>query len=95
MRQGNVGLAIFSLTQICSLAQTTLHRPQSSRRQCLRSIFRRRRGRESPALFSSHGVLNVDFSYQTRTDAYGRALYCFMTPSGLENPTLHVSPGDA
>jgi FtsP/CotA-like multicopper oxidase with cupredoxin domain len=47
-----------------------------------------------PALFSSHGMLAVNFSYQTRTDAEGRTLFCFMTPSGLENPTLHVLPGD-
>jgi FtsP/CotA-like multicopper oxidase with cupredoxin domain len=47
-----------------------------------------------PALFSSHGILNVNFSYQTTTDAEGRTLFCFMTPSGLENPTLHVLPGD-
>jgi FtsP/CotA-like multicopper oxidase with cupredoxin domain len=47
-----------------------------------------------PALFSSHGVLTVFFSYQTRQDDDGRTLYCFMTPEGLENPTLHVRPGD-
>jgi FtsP/CotA-like multicopper oxidase with cupredoxin domain len=47
-----------------------------------------------PALFSSGGVLAVNFSYQTRTDADGRTLFCFMTPEGLENPTLHVRPGD-
>jgi FtsP/CotA-like multicopper oxidase with cupredoxin domain len=46
------------------------------------------------ALFSSHGILSVNFSYQTTTDAEGRTLFCFMTPSGLENPTLHVNPGD-
>lgn len=45
-------------------------------------------------LFSSGGVLKVTFSYQTRTDADGRTLFCFMTPDGLENPTLHVNPGD-
>jgi FtsP/CotA-like multicopper oxidase with cupredoxin domain len=49
---------------------------------------------QPPALFSQNGVLNVSFSYQTTTDAIGRQLYCFMTPSGLENPTLHVNPGD-
>lgn len=49
---------------------------------------------DPPALFSSGGVLAVNFSYQTTTDAVGRSLYCFMTPSGLENPTLHVQPGD-
>lgn len=49
---------------------------------------------QPPALFSSHGVLNVRLSYQTVPDSYGRTLYCFMTPSGLEEPTLHVKPGD-
>jgi FtsP/CotA-like multicopper oxidase with cupredoxin domain len=49
---------------------------------------------QPPALFSSHGVLNVRFSCQTATDPYGRTLYCLMTPDGLEEPTLHVSPGD-
>lgn len=48
----------------------------------------------APALFSSNGVLRVDFSYQTTTDSDGRTLFCFMTPGGLENPTLHIQPGD-
>src|ERR1700733_11460733 len=47
-----------------------------------------------PDLFSKHGVLTVYFSYQTITDSDGRNLFCFMTPGGLENPTLHVNPGD-
>lgn len=47
-----------------------------------------------PSLFSQKGVLVVNFSYQTATDADGRTLYCFMTPDGKENPTLHVRPGD-
>ena len=47
-----------------------------------------------PALFSQNGVLNVRFSYQTVTDFAGRQLFCFMTPNGLENPTLHVNAGD-
>jgi FtsP/CotA-like multicopper oxidase with cupredoxin domain len=50
--------------------------------------------RQPPALFSSHGVLNVRFSYQATTDKHGRMLYCLMTPDGLEEPTLHVNPGD-
>ena len=49
---------------------------------------------QPPALFSSAGVLNVQFSYQTTTDANGRTLYCVMTPNGLQEPTLHVRPGD-
>lgn len=47
-----------------------------------------------PSLFSNKGVLAVNFSYQTTTDADGRQLFCFMTPDGKENPTLHVRPGD-
>jgi FtsP/CotA-like multicopper oxidase with cupredoxin domain len=49
---------------------------------------------QPPALFSQNGVLNVSFSYQTTSDPFGRQLYCFMTPSGLENPTLYLNPGD-
>jgi FtsP/CotA-like multicopper oxidase with cupredoxin domain len=49
---------------------------------------------QPPALFSQNGVLNVQFSYQSVTDTFGRQLFCFMTPNGLENPTLHVNPGD-
>ena len=45
-------------------------------------------------LFSQNGVLSVQFSYQTTVDFANRTLFCFMTPSGLENPTLHVKPGD-
>jgi FtsP/CotA-like multicopper oxidase with cupredoxin domain len=50
--------------------------------------------RDAPNLSSVNGVLRVNFSYQTRTDADGRTLFCFMTPAGLQNPTLHVHPGD-
>ena len=49
---------------------------------------------QPPALSSSHGVLNVRFSYQQTTDSVGRLLHCFMTEDGLESPTLHVKPGD-
>jgi len=45
-------------------------------------------------LFSHNGVLNVQFSYQQTTDSVGNLLHCFMTPDGLQNPTLHVKPGD-
>jgi FtsP/CotA-like multicopper oxidase with cupredoxin domain len=47
-----------------------------------------------PALFSSNGVLEVRFSFQHRFDSDGTELLCFMTPDGLEDPTLHVKPGD-
>src|SRR5882762_2460761 len=49
---------------------------------------------QPPALFSSNGVLNVRFSYQQTKDSVGRLLHCFMTDTGLEEPTLHVNPGD-
>jgi FtsP/CotA-like multicopper oxidase with cupredoxin domain len=49
---------------------------------------------QPPALFSSNGVLNVRFSYQQTTDSNGRLLHCFMTPNGIQEPTLHVNPGD-
>jgi FtsP/CotA-like multicopper oxidase with cupredoxin domain len=49
---------------------------------------------QPPALFSQNGVLSVRFSYQTTTDSVGRQLFCFMTDTGLEDPTLHVNPGD-
>jgi FtsP/CotA-like multicopper oxidase with cupredoxin domain len=48
----------------------------------------------APSLFSSDGVLAVRFSYQHTFDSAGRELFCFMTPDGLQNPTLHVNPGD-
>src|SRR5918996_1675905 len=49
---------------------------------------------DPPTIRSSNGVLIASLSFQTRTDARGRPLYCFMTPDGLQNPTLHLSPGD-
>ncbi len=45
-------------------------------------------------LFSEHGVLRVNFTYQTTVDQNGNTLFCFMTESGAESPTLHVHPGD-
>jgi FtsP/CotA-like multicopper oxidase with cupredoxin domain len=50
--------------------------------------------RNPPALFSSNGFLRVRFSYQHRIDHDGTELLCFMTPDGLQDPTLHVKPGD-
>jgi FtsP/CotA-like multicopper oxidase with cupredoxin domain len=47
-----------------------------------------------PALYSSNGVLNVRFSYQQTADSVGRLLHCFMTDTGIEEPTLHVNAGD-
>jgi FtsP/CotA-like multicopper oxidase with cupredoxin domain len=46
------------------------------------------------SLFSQNGVLSVRFSYQQTTDSVGRLIHCLMTPNGLQEPTLHVNPGD-
>jgi FtsP/CotA-like multicopper oxidase with cupredoxin domain len=45
-------------------------------------------------LFSQNGVLRVNFTYETDVDQNGDTLFCFMTESGSESPTLHVRPGD-
>lgn len=47
-----------------------------------------------PALYSSGHFLQVRFSYQHSFDEAGRELFCFMTPDGKQNPTLHLNPGD-
>jgi FtsP/CotA-like multicopper oxidase with cupredoxin domain len=84
------GVMVFAMAPLCAFAQVPVP-PVSN--PCPRftagSVVQ-----NPPALFSSNGVLNVRFSYQTTVDAIGRQVYCFMTPNGLENPTLHVNPGD-
>ncbi len=49
---------------------------------------------QPPDLYSSKGVLNVEFSFQTFTDTYGRRLYCYVASDGSEAPTLRVKAGD-
>ncbi len=49
---------------------------------------------DPPNLFSRHGALTVNLSYNTSVDSEGRTLFCFATPDGQESPTLHVHPGD-
>ncbi len=48
----------------------------------------------APDLYSSHGVLKVSMNYDTGVDEQGRTLFCFVTASSQEAPTLHVNPGD-
>ncbi|HEY2445713.1 MAG TPA: multicopper oxidase domain-containing protein [Rhizomicrobium sp.] len=58
---------------------------------------RPRQGSEAmppPDLYSQNGVLKLTLYYYTGLDSRGRTLFCFVTPSGLESPTLHVNPGD-
>jgi len=85
---------LFFLVPVCIFAQTGMPSfvpsvPDSCSRFAAGSVVQ-----NPPALFSRNGSLTVNFSYQTRTDSEGRTLFCFMTPEGLENPTLHVRPGD-
>src|SRR5438552_283539 len=47
-----------------------------------------------PDLYSANGVLTVALNYYTSVDQWGRTLFCYTTPDGLEAPTLHVNPGD-
>lgn len=49
---------------------------------------------EPPALFSRHGALDVELDYMSSVDEAGRKLFCFVTPDGVQSPTLHVRPGD-
>jgi FtsP/CotA-like multicopper oxidase with cupredoxin domain len=49
---------------------------------------------EPKDLFSSHGILRVNFTYKTRIASDGNTLYCFMTDDGTQSPTLHIKPGD-
>lgn len=48
----------------------------------------------APDLYSSNGTLTVALNYATGVDDQGRTLFCFVTPTGQESPTLHVNPGD-
>ena len=69
----------------CALAQTS---PPCSRPAAGSIVL------EPDNLFSSDDSLNIAFNYFTETDSDGRTLFCFVTPPGSENPTLHVKPGD-
>jgi FtsP/CotA-like multicopper oxidase with cupredoxin domain len=85
-----VGAAILTMAQLCAFAQQPV---QPVNNPCQRftaggTIH------QPPAFFSQNGVLNVRFSYQQTTDSVGRLLHCFMTEDGIEEPTLHVNPGD-
>jgi FtsP/CotA-like multicopper oxidase with cupredoxin domain len=81
---------VFAFAQICAFAQTPIA-PVANPcpRPAAGSVVH-----NPHSLFSSNGTLTVNFSYQTRTDSDGRTLFCFMTPDGFQNPTLHVRPGD-
>lgn len=48
----------------------------------------------APDLYSTNGALTVALNYETGMDEQNRTLFCFVTPTGQEAPTLHVNPGD-
>jgi len=85
-----VGAAILMTASLCAFAQKPVPPvPNPCQRFTAGGNVQ-----DPPALYSKNGVLSVRFSYQQTTDAAGRLLHCFMTPDGLEEPTLHVNPGD-
>jgi FtsP/CotA-like multicopper oxidase with cupredoxin domain len=47
-----------------------------------------------PQLESQNGVLELTLKFLTVTDAQGLVRYCYVTDTGLQAPTLRVSPGD-
>ena len=49
---------------------------------------------DPPELRSANGALAVEFSFETFTDHYGRARYCYVAANGAQSPTLRVRPGD-
>ncbi len=89
-----LGLVVLVFVPGCVFAQTTTPSPVPPAANPCSRFTAGSAIHNPPALYSQNGVLNVQFSYQTTTDSVGRQLYCFMTPSGLENPTLHVNAGD-
>src|SRR5690348_827622 len=48
---------------------------------------------QPPDIYSQDGVLSVTLHYYTTVDDWNRTLFCYVTPDGLESPTLHVNPG--
>jgi len=89
-----IALAIGTLVQMAAHAQTTFTPPAVAPvpNPCPRAAA------GSPvinpvALFSSHGILSVISLIKPERMPRVAPCFCFMTPSGLENPTLHVSPG--
>jgi len=48
---------------------------------------------EPEHLYSKNGVLEVEFTYETR-DLSGKTYYCFVNSDAAQSPTLHVNPGD-
>ena len=86
------GLAVFAFLPVCAFGGPTPVAPVPN--PCTPRFAAGSVIRNPPALYSSNRVLNVRFSYQQTTDSVGRLLHCFMTETGIQEPTLHVNPGD-
>jgi hypothetical protein len=84
------GLIVFAVTQLPGFAQTNANKSNPCPRLATGSTVH-----NPPSLFSQNGLLTVNLSYNTTTDAAGRTLYCFTAPGGSESPTLHLHPGDS
>ena len=85
--------AIFGLAFLCVLVLPRLVSAAQAQAACARppagSVA------STPAdIFSKNGELKLALNYLTSTDDAGRTLYCFVTPDGIESPTLHVYPGE-
>jgi FtsP/CotA-like multicopper oxidase with cupredoxin domain len=89
-----LGSAVLAFLPVCAFAQSGAQPVAPVANPCTPRFAAGSTIHNPPALYSSNGVLNVRFSYQQTTDAAGRLLHCFMTESGLQEPTLHVNPGD-
>lgn len=97
-RKTTVSVLMLLLLQFAAMAQKVTVNPSTARVAPVKNPCPRYTAGsaiQTPTLLtSSKGVLNVSFSYQSVQDSHGRFLFCFMTPNGVENPTLQVNPGD-
>jgi FtsP/CotA-like multicopper oxidase with cupredoxin domain len=76
---------VFVMAEVCGLGQSSNVCPRFPAGSAVTA---------PPDLFSENGVLKVSLTYETTVDGYGNTLFCFMTASGSQSPTLHVNPGD-
>ena len=49
---------------------------------------------EAPVVASRNGALDLTLRFERVIDADGATRFCYLTKSGVESPTLKVSPGD-
>ncbi len=49
---------------------------------------------QPPEVTSSHGRLQISFSFRSDVDEDGLTRYCYIYGDGMQSPTLRVKPGD-